>query len=434
MIKLVLVDNAGADAYIPRIVDRWLDDLLPELPAVSIEGPRAVGKTLTAMRRARTTHRLDDEQQLEILLGDPSRLVDGEPPVLIDEWQRYPPSWDLVRRQVDERRSGSCFLLTGSAAPTERPTHSGAGRIVTLRMRPLALAERGLGEPAVRLSELLSGARGQICGTTDVTLEGYAGEIARSGFPGIRPYDSAAREELLDGYLDRVVDYDLDETGATFRDRTALRRWLGAYAAATSTATSLTAIRKAAVGSGESPSPPTAATFKRAVEHLWLIDEVPGWLPTRNRLRRLATAPKHHLADTALALRCLGMDESGLLDGRATSHAVPRDGTLLGAMFESLVTQSVKIYAQANRTRVGHLRTHGGEHEVDLIVERSDGRVVALEVKLTAVVKDRDVRHLAWLAERLGEDLLDAAVITTGREAYRRQDGIGVIPAALLEA
>ena len=103
-------------------------------------------------------------------------------------------------------------------------------------------------------------------------------------------------------------------------------------------------------------------------------------------------------------------------------------------MFESLVALSVRVYAQANRARVAHLRTHSGEHEVDLIVERRDGRVVALEVKLSATVRDRDVRHLRWLADRLGSDLLDAAVITTGREAYRRRDGIGVIPAALLTA
>jgi len=151
-------------------------------------------------------------------------------------------------------------------------------------------------------------------------------------------------------------------------------------------------------------------------------------------LRRLASAPQHHLADPALAARLLAVDAEALLEGRSGAVSMPRDGTLLGAMFESLVALSVRVYAQANRTRVSHLRTHGGEHEVDLIVERGDGRVAALEVKLSATVKDRDVRHLAWLAERLGGDLLDAAVITTGKEAYRRRDGIAVIPAALLTA
>jgi predicted AAA+ superfamily ATPase len=111
---------------------------------------------------------------------------------------------------------------------------------------------------------------------------------------------------------------------------------------------------------------------------------------------------------------------------------VPRDGTLLGALFESLVTLDVRVFAQAAEARVGHLRTAGGEHEVDLIVERDDGRVLAVEVKLTANVDDRDVRHLVWLRERLGAEVVDAIVITTGVAAYRRPDGIGVVPAGLL--
>ena len=111
---------------------------------------------------------------------------------------------------------------------------------------------------------------------------------------------------------------------------------------------------------------------------------------------------------------------------------VPRDGTLLGALFESLVTLDVRVFAQAAEARVGHLRTAGGEHEVDLVVERDDGRVLAIEVKLTATVDDRDVRHLAWLRERLGHDVVDAVVISTGPSAYRRPDGIGVVPAGLL--
>ena len=302
-------------------------------------------------------------------------------------------------------------------------------------MHPLSLSERSLATPTVSLNELLSGERPLIAGECDATLADYASEIARSGFPGIRPMSRVLRTDLLDGYIERITDYDLDEAGSGIRDRGALRRWLAAYAASTATAASFATVRNAAgQGSAEPPSPPTAVAYQRALAQLWLIEELPAWLPTRNRLRRLASAPKHHLADPALALRCLGVDELGLLEGQTTDHALPRDGTLLGAMFESLVALSVRVYAQANRTRVYHLRTHGGEHEVDLIIERGDGRIVALEVKLSATVKDSDVRHLAWLSERLGGDLLDAAVVTTGKEAYRRRDGIGVVPAALLTA
>ena len=165
-----------------------------------------------------------------------------------------------------------------------------------------------------------------------------------------------------------------------------------------------------------------------------MIESTPAWLPTPNRLRRVATAPTHQLADPAFAARLLGVDVDALLAGGHGRDLLPRDGTLLGGLFESLVTLSVRVYAQANESRVYHMRTRAGEHEIDLIVERADGRVAALEVKLGATVDEDDVRHLHWLASRIGPTLTDAAVITTGPEAYRRQDGIAVIPAALLTA
>jgi hypothetical protein len=144
------------------------------------------------------------------------------------------------------------------------------------------------------------------------------------------------------------------------------------------------------------------------------------------------TAPlKHHLADPALAARLLGVDASVLLKGGRSGPSVPRDGTLLGALFESLVTLSVRVFAQRAAARTVHLRTWGGEREIDLIVERGQA-IVAIEVKLGGVATDHDVRHLLWLREKLGDDLADAVVVTTGRDAYRRKDGIAVVPLALL--
>jgi predicted AAA+ superfamily ATPase len=158
----------------------------------------------------------------------------------------------------------------------------------------------------------------------------------------------------------------------------------------------------------------------------------PAWAPTRSHIRRLSLPPKHQLADPALAARLLGLDAGALLGGDDASPPIPRDGTLLGALFESLLTLSLRVYAQASEARIFHLRTSGGEHEVDLIAERADGRVVAVEVKLARDVGEADALHLNWLAERLGDELLDAVILTTGEEAYRRPDGIAVVPAALL--
>lgn len=168
------------------------------------------------------------------------------------------------------------------------------------------------------------------------------------------------------------------------------------------------------------------------LERLWILDPVTAWMPTRNPITRLTRSPKHHLVDPALAARLLGIGAEALLGGEEAGPPVPRDGTLLGHLFESLVTLSVRVYAQAAEAKVGHLRTAGGQQEVDLVVEREDQRVVAVEVKLSRTVDDADVRHLHWLRERLGGDLLDAVVVTTGPEAYRRPDGVAVVPAALL--
>ena len=423
------------NSYAPRIVDAELDELLTGLSAISLEGPRAVGKTATASRRAATVHNLDDATQLQIARGEPSRLITGEAPVLIDEWQRLPSSWDLVRRAVDQDPAPARFLLTGSAAPAEAPTHSGAGRIVTVRMRPMSLAERGLTEPTVSMAALLSGSRPGLEGVSRLGLADYAAEIVGSGFPAIRTLSGRQLRSQLDGYLARIVEHDFDDLGRSVRDKASLRRWLTAYAAAVSTVTSFRRIHDAATpGEDDKPAQSTTLRYRTALENLWMIDEVPAWLPTKNRLRRLAAAPVHQLADPALAARLLGVDASGLIDGADPRPSTARDGTLFGALFESLVTLSVRVYAQANETRVAHLRTRAGEHEIDLIVERADGKVVALEVKLSALVDDRDVRHLRWLADRIGPNLLDAVVITTGTEAYRRRDGIAVVPASLLTA
>jgi uncharacterized protein len=415
------------------VIDDELDELLTGLPAVTIEGPKAVGKTETAIQRAVTVRRLDDPAQASVARAEPARVVSGDPPVLLDEWQRVPEVWDAVRRSVDENPEPGRFLLTGSAAPESPETHSGAGRIVRLRLRPMSLVERGLGRPSVRLRDLLGGGEVPLEGETTLGLGEYTEEIVASGFPAIRPLPARARRAQLDSYLARVVDRDFEEVGQSVRRPDTLRRWMTAYAAAASTTATLEAIRDAATpDEADKPARTTVIGYREVLQRLWLLDPVPAWVPTRNYFSRLARPEKHQLADPALAARLLGVGVDTLIEGGEGAASMPRDGTLLGHLFESLVTLSVRVYAQAAEAAVRHLRTKGGRHEVDLIVERADGRVVAIEVKLGATVSDDDVKHLLWLRDRMGSDLLGAMVVTTGPVAYRRADGIGVVPAALL--
>jgi uncharacterized protein len=419
--------------YLKRILDSELDELLASLPAVALEGPKAVGKTETASRRAATVQALDDPARLALAEADPKRLLDADPPILIDEWQRLPEVWDLVRRAVDSGASPGRYLLTGSASPDGTGTHSGAGRIASLRMRPMSLVERSGISPSVSLRRLLEGGRPKLSGESEVDLERYTDEILNSGYPAMRGLSGRALRTQLDGYLSRIVDKDFPELGHRIRNPSGLRRWMTAYAAASSTAMSFEKIRDAATGGeAEKPSNSAARPYRDALERLWILDPVPAWQPTLRHLSKLTAAPKHQLADPALAARLLGADAPSLLDGKPLGPPVPRDGSLLGALFESLVTLCVRVYAQDAEATVGHLRTFSGEHEVDLIVRRGDGRIVAIEVKLTSTVGDDDVRQLRWLEGRVGDELLDSLVVTTGSAAYRRPDGIAVVPAALL--
>ncbi|QTX05890.1 ATP-binding protein [Agromyces archimandritae] len=419
-------------AYQRRILDGTLDELFPDLAAIALEGAKGVGKTATGRARAETTFALDRPRELELVEADLDLVDVATPPVFIDEWQLLPPVWDQVRRAVDADRTGGRFLLAGSStvAPGTR-IHSGAGRIVRLVMRPLAFSERALETPVVSVRELLGGGRPEIRGSTNLTLADYTEEIVRSGFPGIRDLPERARTIQLDSYLARIVDRDLPDNGMAVRLPATLMKWLAAYGAATSTDASYTAILDAATaGDVEKPARQTVDQYRDYLQRIFVLDPVPAWLPSFSPLRRLAKRPKHHLVDPALAARSADIDAADLL--RGAGERVGATGTWLGALFESLVTQSVRVYADACDASVGHLRLHDTSREIDLIVEGRGRRVLAIEVKLAATVSDQDVRHLNWLQEQLGDRVVDRVVVTTGEYAYRRRDGVAVVPLALL--
>ena len=423
-------DRTFTAGYVRRVVDDDLDELFGALPALLLDGPKGVGKTATGLQRCRTVRRLDDQAQRAIVAAEPAVVGGDERPVLLDEWQRVPAVWDAVRRLVDDDATGGQFLLTGSAPIGG--THSGAGRIAALRMRPLCLYERGPVAATVSLAALLDGTARVVSGRSPFGLAEYTDEIVTGGFPGLRHLTGRPLLHQLDGYLERIVERDLPEAGFTVRRPATIRAWLAAYAAATATSASWETIRDAATaGTVDKPAKTTTIAYAELLTMLRVLDPLEAWFPTRNHLARLTAAAKHHLADPALAVRLLGLTRAHLLRGEQGSAVVPRDGTLLGGLFESLATLSVRCFAQHCNARTSHLRVESGRHEIDLIVER-DNAVLAIEVKLSGTITDHDVRHLVWLRDKLGGDLVDAAVLTTGPEAYRRPDGIAVIPLALL--
>lgn len=420
--------------YIRRILDDTLDGYQPRLSAIELCGAKGVGKTVTASQRVVSTLRLDTVPDAQRLRADPTILEDLPGPVLVDEWSRVPESWDMIRRAVDDGAPAGRFILTGSATvPKGVHVHSGAGRIVRFQMRPMSLAERGIEQPTVSLAQLVAG--NVACqGHTSIRLRDYVREIIGSGLPGIRFQDSDLIALLLDSYLDDIVTREFSEQGHTVRKPAVLKSWMAAYAAATGTSTSYRRILEASTP-GESGKPSKGATlaYRDTLRSLWMLDPLDAWLPTSNRLKRLAQAPKHYLADPALACRLLHVGVDRLMTG-ADQHSDLREGTLLGALFEHLAVLSVRVYAQRIGATVCHMRTQGGDHEVDMIIEAEGDGIFGIEVKLSQGIDDFDCRHLLWLREMIGDDFIGGAVLNTGGYAYKRQDGLAVVPLALLAA
>ncbi len=414
-----------------RVVDDELDELFAHLPAILLDGPKGVGKTETALQRARTVRRFARPADRQLFAADPDRIAADPAPVLIDEWQRQPEAWDTVRQHVDTDPSGARFLLTGSTPGTIDPsTHTGAGRISTVRLRPLTLPERLDITPTVSLSALIDGTADPIEGESELGLVDYVEEIAASGFPGLRHLAGRALRNQLDSYIDLIINRELSDAGLRIRHPQTLLGWLRGYAASVSTTTTWEKIRHASTPGHQPPAATTARPYIELLTALRVLDPLPAWLPTSNHLRSLTNAPKHHLADPALALRLVGLTPEQLLDGTQPDTPIMRDGTYLGALFESLTALTLRVFAQAAEASIYHLRTKGGRHEIDFIIEHPS-RTIAIETKLTHTPTDNDLKHLHWLRDTTSRPL-DLAIITTGTHAYRRPDGIAIIPLATL--
>ncbi len=411
--------------YLPRYLDHELDEL-EGTPAIAINGAKGVGKTSTAVRRADIMYSLDRSTDFELMSAAMDTKLREDPVICLDEWQRLPELWDAVRHNVDEGVSNR-YLFTGSASPIPgTDTHSGAGRILALTMRPLCLAEYEETTPTVLIDDLFAG-NATIKGTSDWTIEDYAEALCATGLPGVKDLPARQRRATISRYIDYAVTHDVVDQGMRVQRPDMLRAWWAAYAAATATTTSYTKILNAATpGEADKVAKGTSLNYRTILTQLQLIEPVPAWSPNYSPFTRLTGAPKHHVFDPGIAAALLRLTPDMLLS------QAPGGFEAFGQLFESLVTLTVRVAGQAAEASTFHLRTQGGKQEVDLILERYDGKVIAFEVKTKPTPTDRDVRHLHWLKEKLGDRLVDAVVVTTGPAAYRRKDDIAVVPLALL--
>jgi predicted AAA+ superfamily ATPase len=413
-----------ADAhYRPRLVDDYVDELLTQLPALMVVGPRAAGKTTTFSRRAATTVRLDREAEAAAFAADPDAALRGLPePVLLDEWQAVPGVLGAVRRAVEADGQPGRFFVTGSVrAELDNEVWPGTGRLVRLPMHPMTIREQFENTGGSTFFDRLD--RGEDLSVPRDTpdLRGYLELALRSGFPmAALRLNGTPRRAWLESYLEDLLTHDveqLEDSATKRRDSQRLRRYVEAYAINSAGLAPHSTIFNAAGVTKD-----TAAAYESLLTDLLIVEQVPAW--TSNRLRRLVRQAKRYMIDPALITTALRMNESGVI----------RDGDVLGRVLDTFVAAQLRpeVGISESRPRLHHLRTEGGRQEIDLIVELAGQRVIAIEIKASASPASDDARHIAWLRDKLGDRFVAGVVLHTGPRMYPLGDKVIAAPISTL--
>lgn len=413
---------AEAVHYRPRVVDSELAQLVAGPIAVLLEGARGVGKTESATHQAVSRVLLDTDPAARTAGQiDPSLILDGKKPRLIDEWQEVPAVWDHVRRAVDAREGS--FILTGSAVPSDDASrHTGAGRFVWLRMRTMSLFELGRSTGEMGLSDLLAG-EAPGTNTPDLPIPELAEIICLGGWPALLDSRVPVAQRLLGGYLDSIARTDIQRVDGVSRDPLKVSLVLTSLARNVATEAALATIARDTGGPEGPIDENTVRSYLAALERLMVIEDQPAWGPKLRSRARLRSAAKRHFCDPSLAAAAL----------RAIPSRLVTDLNYMGFLFESLVVKDLRVYAQSIGAQIFHYRDNIGE--VDVVVD--DGqRWGALEVKLGPGQVEQAASNLKAFVGRIdtrhrGQPAF-LGVVTPGRYGYRRDDGILVVPVQAL--
>lgn len=418
--------------YRPRHVDAQLNRALAAAGAVLIEGPKAVGKTATARQVTKSEVLLDVDGQARALAQlDPALLLEGEVPRLIDEWHLVDGIWDHVRRAVDRRRATDPasgvgqFVLAGSAVPKDRITrHVGSGRFIRLRMRPMTLDEAGHSSRAVSFRELVGG---DIVRAPDpgLNFRGLLELLCIGGWPGNLEATADEAQRLLRGYVADVTRVDVRRLDDVRRSPSIVGRLLRSLARNNATAVPIATLRRDVNGEEGNHKDETISEYLDALVRLMIIEDLQPWSPSLRSRTRLRLTPVRHFVDPSLAIAAMKANPGRLL----------RDLEWTGLLFESLVVRDLRVYADALEAEAYSYRDESGL-EADLVLELAGGGWAAFEVKLGLNQVDAAAANLLKLKNRVdaraaGEAI--ALVVVTGSGfAYRRDDGVSVVPIATL--
>ncbi len=407
------------DDYVPRLVDPLLAELVAEHPAILLTGPRACGKTTSAMRLAATTVRLDVPARAAVFAADPDAALRTltDTPILLDEWQEVPGILGAVKRAVDEGSAPGRFILSGSVrAPFGQASWPGTGRLVGLAMTVLSVRERAGRISGASLLERLSGGHNVVLPAETPDLPGYVELALMGGFPEpALSLGQSARARWHAGYVEQLLGRDIASLGAA-ADTPRLASYLRAYALGSAGVSDHATIFGAAGVNRR-----TAERYEALLEALFLVESIPAW--TTNRLKRMVRQPKRVLVDTGLWGSIVGVGAGEVL----------ADGDLLGRVLETFVISQLRAeLPRTPRARLHHLRTEAGRHEVDLVVELGGQKILGIEIKATAAPRADDARHLAWLRDQMDERFTLGVVLHTGPSVYPLGDRLLAVPICAL--
>ena len=414
--------------YIPRLIDEALKKELEAFGAVLITGPKWCGKTTSGLRHAKSALFLQDpdnrRQNLEMASLSPSLLLEGEKPRLLDEWQDAPNLWDAVRHSVDILGETGLYILTGSAMVDEsKLAHSGTGRISRLQMRTLSLFESGFSNGEVSLETLFK--KEELSSKSDPGLEDVAEMIVRGGWPSSvdKSLDIARRQ--VGGYCDSIIRSEISTSDGVKRDEDKLESFLRSYSRHISTRAALTTIVKDLSGQEIELDRKTALEYIGALSSIYVVEELKAWNPRLRSKTAIATSPARHFSDPAIAAYFL---DAGPKDLQA-------DLKTFGLLFESLVIRDLRIYAQSLSGKVFTYRDHAGL-EADAVIHLNNASYGLIEIKLGGEAVDKAAENLLKLRDKIDTRKMPEAsfmvVITATGYAYKRPDGVYVVPIACL--
>lgn len=418
--------------YYPRIIDNLLKKKLRTSGAVLLKGPKWCGKSTSASQIANSIIYMQDpstrEQNIALAKASPKKLLDREAPLLIDEWQTIPFIWDAIRFEIDQRNSFGQFILTGSSSPLETTDiiHSGLGRISTLAMRPMSLYESQDSGGEYSIKDLFDGVypSGAI---SKLDVLDYAYLACRGGFPSVLELGKEDSLEIAKNYFDSLVNQDFMLNAKQERDTRKFRLTLRSYARNIGTSCPMATILKDVNGGNLPISDTTVSSYLKYLNDIFVIDELSAWSPSLRSKTAIRTSPKRYFADPSIAAAALDVSPDDLIN----------DFKTFGFVFEAMAIRDLKIYAEANGAHLFHYRDKN-DFEVDAIIHFGNGKWAAIEIKLyddDAI--EKSCKNLIKFKDNVNNQKMGEPtflmVLTGTKNAYRREDGVFVVPIGCLK-